>query len=198
MNNTSYPTLPSVPPDSDYQDKFHHNAVNRYHKELYELKKKYEDKRVKYDKRIKRCIKVQYTASTISVISGVAGVSIAPTIYALPISLTLGSIVITTSVLSGICNFFISKNEKNIKQVNQLYGIIINSIASLEITISESLNNGTLLNSNEFKKIQSVYSKAMEDISTLSKKKELVVEENFKKALLGEIGNLTELKKIEN
>ena len=64
---------------------------------------------------------------------------------------------------------------------NKIYGIITSAIAALEIAIAKTLNDGTLIDQPEFNQIQGIYFEAMQKISAVDHKQNLIIQKNFKR-----------------
>ena len=68
--------------------------------------------------------------------------------------------------------------------------MVTSAIAVFETTISESLNNGTLIDEREFVKIQGVYFNTLRNLSATDRKLKKVEEDQFQKNIANELQNL--------
>ena len=84
----------------------------------------------------------------------------------------------------------VKKYKNKIIKNNKIHDIITSAIAALEIAISKTLNDGTLIDQLEFNQVQGIYFEAMQNISIVDRKMKLDSQKNFQKAVLEEIQNL--------
>ena len=78
------------------------------------------------------------------------------TFVGVPVSAALGSISLAGAISTGISSVIIKRYQKKLSRNEKLYDIVTSAIAVFETTISESLNNGTLIDEREFMRIQGV------------------------------------------
>ena len=63
-------------------------------------------------------------------------------------------------------------------------------MATFEVLISLSLNDGTIINAKEFHKLQTLYLQLMTHVRNINRKMKVETEENFQKAIMNEMNNL--------
>ena len=67
---------------------------------------------------------------------------------------------------------------------------ITSSSATFEVLISLSLNDDSVIDAEEFHKLQTLYLQVMADVRNVDRKMTVQTEENFQKTILDEIKNL--------
>ena len=67
---------------------------------------------------------------------------------------------------------------------------ITSSLATFEVLISLSLNDGTIIDAKEFHKLQTLYLQLMTHVRNIDRKIKVQTEENFQKTIMNEISNL--------
>ena len=82
------------------------------------------------------------------------------------------------------------KCKKKLLKCYKLLDKITNSLATFEVLISLSLNDGTVIDAKEFHKLQSLYLQLMTYVRNIDRKMKVQTEENFQKAIMNEINNL--------
>ena len=63
-------------------------------------------------------------------------------------------------------------------------------MATFEVLISLSLNDGTVIDAKEFHKLQTLYLQLMTHVGHIDWKMKVETEENFQKTIMNEINNL--------
>ena len=66
-------------------------------------------------------------------------------------------------------------------------------MATFEVLISLSLNDGTVIDAKEFHKLQTLYLQLMTHVRNIDRKMKVETEENFQKTIINEISNLKKL-----
>ena len=108
----------------------------------------------------------------------------------LPISTSL-AIVSTVSTCVGACLLLTSrKYKKKPLKCYELSGKITSSLAYFEVLISLSLDDGTVIHSKEFHKLQTLYLQLMTHVRNIDREMKVQTEENFQKTIMDEIVNL--------
>ena len=108
----------------------------------------------------------------------------------LPISTSL-AIVSTVSTCVGACLLLTSrKYKKELLKCYELLDKVTNSLANFEVLISLCLDDGTVIDSKEFHKLQTLYLQLMAQIRNIDWKMKVQTEENFQKTIMDEIVNL--------
>ena len=159
MPENLYPQLPTAP--SMNQESFNIEMVRKYYQDIANLKEKYNEKQRKYRNAYDKLLKASATTSSIGVISGVSTIGKAFTIVGIPISTSLG-VVSTVSTCVGACLLLTSKKyKKKLLKCYELLDKITSSLATSEVLISLSIDDGTVINAKEFHKLQTLYLQLM-------------------------------------
>ena len=109
---------------------------------------------------------------------------------ALPISASL-AVVSTVSTFVGVILLLSSKKYKRkLLKCYELLDKITSSLATFEVLISLSLDNGTVIDAKEFHKLQTLYLQLMTYVRNIDRKMKVETEENFQKTVKNEINNL--------
>ena len=108
----------------------------------------------------------------------------------LPISASLG-IVSTVSTCVSACLLLTSKKyKKKLLKFYELLDKITSSLATFEVLISLSLDDGTVIDAKEFHKLQTLYLQLMTHVRNMGRKMKLQTEENFQRTIMDEISIL--------
>ena len=67
-------------------------------------------------------------------------------------------------------------------------------LATFEVLISLSLNDDSIIDAEEFHRLQAMYLQVMADVRNVDRKMKVQAEENFQKTILDEIKNLKNVK----
>ena len=111
----------------------------------------------------------------------------------LPISASL-AIVSTVSTCVGACLLLTSrKYKKKLLKCYELSDKITSSLDNFEALISQSIDDGTVIDAKEFHKLQTLYLQLMTYVRNIDRKMKVQTEENFQKAIMDEITNLKKL-----
>ena len=191
MPENLYPKLPSAPSMS--QESFNIDTVRKYYQDITDLKNKYQEKQGKYKNAYNKLLHASTGASAIGVVSGVSTIGTAFTVKGLPISASLG-VVSTVSTCVGASLLLISnKYKKKLLKRYELLDKITSSLATFEVLISLSVNDGTVINAKEFHKLQTLYLQLMTNVRNTDREMKVETEENFQKTIMNEINNLKKL-----
>ena len=159
MPENLYPQLLTAPSMS--QESFNIEMIREYYQDIANLKEKYTEKQRKYKNAYNKLVKVSTTASSVGVISGVSAIGTAFTVVGIPISVSLG-VVSTISSCVGACLLLTSeKYRKKLLKCYELLDKITSSLATFEVLISLSLDDGTVIDAKEFHKLQTLYLQLM-------------------------------------
>ena len=188
-----YPTIPSAPKDATYQEQYHINTVQEEFRELIKLKSTFHEKYKKYKKNLERMLIVNSSSSALSIGTGIGTIATGATFVGVPVSAALGSISLAGAISTGISSVIIKRYQKKLSRNEKLYDIVTSAIAVFETTISESLNNGTLIDEREFVKIQGVYFNTLRNLSVTDRKLKKVEEDQFQKNIANELQNLKKI-----
>ena len=188
MPENLYPQLLTAPQIS--QESFNIEMVRKYYQDIVNLKEKYTEKQQKYKNAYNGLLHASRGASSVGVVSGVSTTGTAFTVVGLPISTSLG-VVSTVSTCVGACLLLTSKKyKKKLLKCYDLLDKITTSLATFEVLISLSTDDGTVIDAKEFHKLQTLYLQLMTYVRNIDRKKKVQTEENFKKTIMDEITNL--------
>ena len=188
MPENFYPQVLTAPLMS--QESFNIEMVRKYYQDIVNLKEKYTGKQRKYRNAYNRLLHASTGASTVGVVSGVSTIGTAFTIVGLPISTSLG-IVSIVSTCVGACLLLTSKKyKKKLLKCYELLDKITSSLATLETLISISVDDGTVIDAEEFHKLQTLYLQLMTHVRNIDRKMKVQTEKNFQKTIMDEIINL--------
>ena len=176
-----------MPPIS--QESFNIEMVRKYYQDIPNLKEKYTEKQRKYKNAYNRLLHASTGASTVGVVSGVSTIGTAFTVVGLPISASLG-VVSTISTCVGGVLLLTSKKYKKLLKCYELLDKITSSLATFEILISLSIDDGTIIDAKEFHKLQTLYLQLMAHVRNIDRKMKVETEQNFQKTIMDEITNL--------
>ena len=184
MLENLYPQLPTAPSMS--QESFNIEMVRKYSQDIANLKEKYTEKKRKYRNAYNRLLHASTGASTV----GVSTFGMAFTIVGLPISASLG-VVSTVSTCVGACLLLTSKTyKKKLLRCYELLDKITSSLATFEVLISLSIDDGSVIDAKEFHKLQTLYLQLMTHVRNIDRKMKVQTEENFQKTIMDEIVDL--------
>ena len=188
MPENLYSQLPTAPPIS--QESFNIEMVRKYYQDIANLKEKYTEKQRKYKNAYNRLLHTSTGASTVGVVSGVSTIGTAFTVVGLPISVSLGA-VSTVSTCVGACLLLTSKKyKKKLLKCYELLDKITSSLATYETLISLSIDDGSVIDSKEFHKLQTLCLQLMAHVRNIDRKMKVEAEQNFQKTIMDEITNL--------
>ena len=188
MPENLYPKLPSAPSIS--QESFNIETVRKYYQDITDLKNKYNEKQWKCKNAHNKLLHESTGASAVGVVSGVSTIGTAFTVVGLPISASLG-VVNTVSTCVGAVLLLTSKRyNRKLLKCFELLDKITSSLATFEVLISLSLDDGTVIDAKEFHKLQTLYLQQMTYVRNIDWKMKVETEENFRKTIMNEINNL--------
>ena len=187
MPENLYPQLPTAPSMS--QESFNIEMARKYYQDIVNLKEKYTEKQPKYKNAYNKLLHASTCASFFALISGVSTIGTSVTVVGLPISASL-AIVSTVSTCVGACLLLTSKKyKKKLLKCYELLDKITSSLATFEVLISLSIDDGTVIDAKEFHKLQTLYLQMMTFVRNIDRKIKVPTEENFQKTILNEINN---------
>ena len=97
----------------------------------------------------------------------------------------------TVSTCVGACLLLTSKKyKKKLLKCYELLDKITSSLATFEVSISLSIEDGTVIDVKEFHKLQMLYLQLMAHVRNMDSKMKVQTEENFQKTIMDEIVNL--------
>ena len=159
MPENLYPKLPSPPSMS--QESFNIEMVRKYYQDISDLKNKYSEKQRKYKNACNKLLHASTGSSAVGVISGVSTIGMAFTVIGLPISVSLGVVSTVSTCVGGILLFTSKKYKKKLLKCDELLDEITSSLATFEVLISLSLDDGTVIDAKEFHKLKTLYLQLM-------------------------------------
>ena len=171
MPEKLYPKLPSAPSISQesfnvetirkyYQESFNVEMIRKYYQDIMDLRNKYHEKQRKYKISYNKLLPASTGTSSVSVISGVSTIGTAFTVVGLPISASLGVVSTVSTCGGGILLLSYKKYKKKLLKCYEL-DKITSSLATFEVSMSLSLDDGTVIDAKEFHKLQTLYLQLM-------------------------------------
>ena len=188
MPENIYPQLPTAPPMS--QESFNIEMVRKYYQDIANLKEKYTEKQQKYKRVYNKLLYVSSGASSIAMLSGITAVPTALTVVGIPISISLGAVSTTSACIGAVLLLTSKKYKKKLLKSYELLDKITSSLATFEVLISLSIDDGSVIDAKEFHKLQTLYLQLMTHVRNIDRKMKVQTEENFQKTIMDEIVNL--------
>ena len=188
MPENLYPQLPTAPPMS--QESFNIEMARKYYQDITDLKNKYHEKQQKYKRVYNKLLYVSSGASSIAMLSGITAVPTALTVVGIPISVSLGAVSTASTCIDAVLLLTSKKYKKKLLKSYELLDKITSSLATFEVLISQSLNDGNDIDVKEFHKLQTLYLQLMTEVRNMDRKMKVETEQNFQKTLMDEIKNL--------
>ena len=185
MPENLYPQLLTAPPIS--QESFNIEMVRKYYQDIANLKEKYNEKQRKYKNAYNRLLHASTGASSVALVSGVSTIGTSVTVVGLPVSASLAAV----STISTCCLLLTSERyKKKLLKCYELLDKITSSLATFEVLISLSIDDGTVIDAKEFHKLQTLYLQLMTHVRNVDRKMKVETEQNFQKTIMDEIRNL--------
>ena len=175
MPENLYPKLSSAP--SIGQESFNVEMIRKYYQGITDLKNKYDEKQRKYKNACNKLLNTSTATSYVGVVSGVSTIGTAFTVAGLPISTSSGVVSTVSTCVGGIL-LLISK--KKLLKCYTLLDKITSSLATFEVLISLSLDDGTVIHAKEFHKLQTLYLQ-LTYVRNVDRKVKVQTEESFQK-----------------
>ena len=188
MPENLYPQLPTAPSMS--QESFNIEMVRKYYQDIVNLKKKYTEKQRKYKNSYNRLLHAATGASSVALVSGVSTIGTAFTIVALPTSASLGVVSTISTYVGAFLLLTSRKYRKKLLKCYELLDKITSSLATFDVLISLSIDDGTVIDAKGFHKLQTLYLQLMTYVRNMDRKMKVETEENFQKTIMNEINNL--------
>ena len=174
-----YPQLPTAPSMS--QESFNIEMVGIYYQDIVNLKERYTEKQRKYKNAYNKLLHASTGASAVGVVSGVSTIRTSVTVVGLPISTSL-AIVSTVPTCVGACLLLTSrKYKKKLLKCYELLHKVTSSLANFEVLISISIDDGTVIDTKEFHKLQTLYLQLMTYVRNIDRKMKVQTEETLKR-----------------
>ena len=143
MPENLYPQLPTAPSMS--QESFNIEMVRKYYQDIANLKEKYNGKQQKYRNACNRLQHASTGASSVGVISSVSTIETAFTVIGLPIIASLAIVSTVSTCVVGILLLTSKKYKKKLLKCYELLDKITSSLATFEVLINLSLDDGTVI-----------------------------------------------------
>ena len=188
MPENIYPQLPTAPPMS--QESFNIEMVKKYYQDIANLKEKYTEKQRKYKNAYNRLLHASTGASSIAMLSGITAVPTAVTVVEIPISVSLGAVSTVSTCIGAVLLLTSKKYKKKLLKSYELLDKITTSLATFEVLISLSIDDGSVIDAKEFHKLQTLYLQLMTHVRNIDRKMKVETEQNFQKTIMDEITNL--------
>ena len=188
MPENLYPQLPTAPPMN--QESFNIEMVRKYYQDIANLKEKYTEKQWIYRNSYNRLLHASTGASSFTLISDVSTIGTAFTVVGLPISASLGVVSTVSTCVGGVLLLTSKKYKKKLLKCYELLDKITSSLATFEVLISLSIDDGTVIDAKEFHKLQTLYLQLMTHVRNVDRKMKVETEQNFQKTIMDEITNL--------
>ena len=118
-------------------------------------------------------------ASSVGVVSGVSTTGTAFTVAGLPISASLGVVSNASTCVGGILLLTSKKYKRKLLRCYELSDKITSSLATFEVLISLSIDDGTVIDAKEFHKLQTLYLQLTTHVRNINRKMKVQREENF-------------------
>ena len=188
MTENIYPQLPTAPPIN--HESFNIEMVKKYYQDIANLKEKYIDKQRKYKNAYNRLVHASTGASSIAMLSGITAVPTAVTVVGIPISVSLGAVSTFSTCVGAVLLLTSKKYKKKLLKSYELLDKITTSLATFEVLISLSIDDGSVIDAKEFHKLQTLYLQLMTEVRNMDRKMKVETEQNFQKTIINEITNL--------
>ena len=188
MPENLYPKLPTAPPMS--QESFNIEMVRKYQEDIANLKEKYTEKQRKYKNAYNRLLHASTGASTVAMLSGITAVPTAVTVVGIPLSISLGAVSTVSTCIGAVMLLTSKKYKKKLIKCYELLDKITTSLATFEVLISLSIDDGSVINAKEFHKLQTLYLQLITEVRNMDQKMKVETEQNFQKTIMDEITNL--------
>ena len=105
----------------------------------------------------------------------------------MPISVSLAIVSTFSTCIGGILLLNSKKYKKKLLNCYELLDKITSSLATFEALVSLSLDDGTVIDTKEFHKLQTLYLRLMTYVRNIDQKMKVQMEENFQKTIMDEI-----------
>ena len=188
MPENLYPQLPTVP--SMNQESFNIEMARRYYQDIANLKEKYNEKQWKYRNAYNRLLHASTGASSVALFSGVSTIGTSVTVVGIPISALLAIVSTVSTCVDGVLLLTSKKYKRKLIKCYELLDKITSSLATFEVLISLSIDDGTVIDAKEFHKLQTLYLQLMTHVRNIDRKMKVEAEQNFQKTIMDEIVNL--------
>ena len=177
-----YRTLPTEPSAALDPQSYHLNVIQGKQQGLLKLEERYKKKYKKHTKILDRLVWLNACSSGLSVASEISSVAMLSMFIGLPVSIPLGAVSLAGGRVSGTATALSKKYQKKLARVTKLVDIVALALAVLETSISKALNNGKI-DEEELNVLQTLYFKALSELSEVNCKMESENRNQFEKSL---------------
>ena len=98
-----------------------------------------------------------------------------------------------STCLGGILLLISKKYKKKLLNCYELSDKITSSLATFEVSVSLSLDDGTVIDAKEFHKLQTLFLQLMTYVRNIDRKMKVQTEESFQTTIMDEIKNFKKL-----
>ena len=95
-----------------------------------------------------------------------------------------------STCVGGVLLLTSKKYKRKLLKCYDLLDKITSLLATFEVLISLSIDDGTVINAKEFHKLQTLYLQLMTHVKNIDRKMKVEAEQNFQKTIMDEITNL--------
>ena len=139
------------------QESFKIEMVRKYYQDIANRKEKYNEKQRKYKNAYNKLLHASTGASSVALVSGVSTMGTSVTVVGLPISVSLGVVSTVSTCVGGILLLTAKQYKKKLLMCYELLDKITSSLATFEVLISLSLDDGTVIDAKGFQKLRTLY-----------------------------------------
>ena len=189
INYKLYPNLPPLAPPENPQVAYHLSVIQAKQRGLKNKEQMFKQKYEKYNKILNRLTRLNACSSGISIATGISIVTTFATFVGLPVSMVLGAASLTGAIASGIISTLTKKNQKKLKKVTHLIGIVTPALVVFERVISGALKNG-VIDEEEFNMIQTLHLETLNELTGVDCRMEAENRSLGEKSLMEEINEL--------
>ena len=143
----------------------------------------------KYTKILDRLTWLNACLSSLRVATGISSVATLSTFISLPVSIPLGTVSLTGTSVGGVPLALTKKYQNKLIKVTKWVYIVTSALVVFGTSVSKALNNGKI-NEQEFGKLQTLYSKSLNESMGVDHKREAENRNQFENSLLGEIKDI--------
>ena len=179
MPENLYPQLLTAPSMS--QESFNIEMVRKCYQGIANLKEKYTEKKRIYRNAYNKLLHASTDTSSVGVISGVLTIGTPFTVVGMPLSASLGIVSTVSTCIGGVLLLTSKKYKKKLLKCYELLDKITSSLATFEVLISLSIDDGTVIDAKEFHKLQTLYLQLMTYVRNIDRKMKVQTEESFQK-----------------
>ena len=162
------------------QESFNIETIRKYHQDITDLKNKHSEKHRKYKSAYDKLLYASTGASSVGVISGISTIGTTFTVVGIPISASLGVVRAVSTCIGGILLLTSKKYKKKLLKCCELIDKITSSLGTVEVLISLSLNDNSVIDDKEFDKLQTLYLQVMADVRDVGRKMKFKQKKIFK------------------